>query len=135
PTFGGNPAACALALKNLQLMEDENLIARSRELGERLLRELEPLREHPAVGDVRGKGLLAGIELVKDKVTKEPADAALVQHVITACREKGLLVGKNGDTVAGYNNVIQLSPPFCLSDEELSFIISTVKESVLSIDF
>ncbi|MEC3847209.1 aspartate aminotransferase family protein, partial [Bacillus velezensis] len=59
----------------------------------------------------------------------------LVQHVITACREKGLLVGKNGDTVAGYNNVIQLSPPFCLSDEELSFIISTVKESVLSIDF
>ncbi len=67
------------------------------------------------------KAFLLGIELVKDKITKEPADAALVQHVITACREKGLLVGKNGDTVAGYNNVIQLSPPFaCPTRSSLS---------------
>ncbi|GAA3312838.1 hypothetical protein GCM10020331_001520 [Ectobacillus funiculus] len=70
-TFGGNPAACALALKkNLEIMENENLIERSRELGERLLRELADIKEHPNVGDVRGKGLLLGIELVEDKQTK-----------------------------------------------------------------
>lgn len=132
-TFGGSPAACALALKNLQIMEDEQLIQRSRDLGAKLLGELQALREHPAVGDVRGKGLLIGIELVKDKLTKEPADAAKVNQVVAACKEKGLIIGKNGDTVAGYNNVIQLAPPFCLTEEDLSFIVKTVKESFQTI--
>lgn len=132
-TFGGSPAACALALKNLQIMEDEQLIQRSRDLGAKLLGELQALREHPAVGDVRGKGLLIGIELVKDKLTKEPADAAKVNQVVAACKEKGLIIGKNGDTVAGYNNVIQLASPFCLTEEDLSFIVKTVKESFQTI--
>ncbi|WP_268540591.1 aspartate aminotransferase family protein [Bacillus atrophaeus] len=132
-TFGGNPAACALALKNLQIMEDENLIQRSRDLGARLLGELQSLREHPAVGDVRGKGLLIGIELVKDKTTKEPADADIINQIIAACKAKGLIIGKNGDTAAGYNNVIQLAPPFCLTEEELSFIVKVLKESILTV--
>ncbi|MDO7347556.1 aspartate aminotransferase family protein [Bacillus stercoris] len=132
-TFGGSPAACALALKNLQIMEDEQLIQRSRDLGAKLLGELQALREHPAVGDVRGKGLLIGIELVKDKLTKEPADADKVNQVVAACKEKGLIIGKNGDTAAGYNNVIQLAPPFCLTEEDLSFIVKTVKESFQTI--
>lgn len=75
-------------------MEDEQLIQRSRDLGAKLLGELQALREHPAVGDVRGKGLLIGIELVKDKLTKEPADAAKVNQVVAACKEKGLIIGK-----------------------------------------
>ncbi|QWI98676.1 aspartate aminotransferase family protein [Bacillus mycoides] len=127
-TFGGNPAACALALKNLEIMENEKLIERSKELGERLLYELEDVKEHPNVGDVRGKGLLLGIELVEDKQTKEPASIEKMNKVINACKEKGLIIGKNGDTVAGYNNILQLAPPLSITEEDFTFIVKTMKE-------
>ncbi|MBZ5748905.1 aspartate aminotransferase family protein [Metabacillus rhizolycopersici] len=129
-TFGGNPAACALALKNLEIIENEHLIERSKELGERLLRELEEIKEHPNVGDVRGKGLLLGIELVEDKQTKAPAEVAKVNKVIGLCKEKGLIIGKNGDTVAGYNNILQLSPPLSITEDDFTFIVKTLKESI-----
>ncbi|CAH0343812.1 aspartate aminotransferase family protein [Bacillus sp. CECT 9360] len=128
-TFGGNPAACALALKNLEIYEKENLFERSRELGEKLLAELQELKDHSMVGDVRGKGLLVGIELVKDKVSKEPLQIEKVNSIINSCKEKGLIIGKNGDTVAGYNNVLTLAPPLSLTDDDLAFIVKTVKES------
>lgn len=130
-TFGGNPAACALALKNLEIMENEYLVERSRVLGERLLQELAELTEHPHVGDVRGKGLLIGIELVKDKQSKEPAPVEQVNKIVSLCREKGLLIGKNGDTVARYNNILQLAPPLSITEEDFSFIVKCVKESIL----
>jgi adenosylmethionine-8-amino-7-oxononanoate aminotransferase len=132
-TFGGNPAACALALKNLEIMENENLIERSRELGERLLKELEVLKKHPNVGDVRGKGLLLGVELVENKETKEPARVGKMNKVIQLCKEKGLLVGKNGDTVAGYNNVLQLSPPLSITEDDFTFIVKTLTESIFQL--
>ncbi|TWD90200.1 adenosylmethionine-8-amino-7-oxononanoate aminotransferase [Neobacillus bataviensis] len=133
-TFGGNPAACALALKNLEIMENENLVERSRVLGERLLEELAELIEHPNVGDVRGKGLLVGIELVRDKTTKEPAPVEQVNKVVALCREKGLLIGKNGDTVAGYNNILQLSPPLSITEDDFYFIVKCLKESILNLN-
>lgn len=132
-TFGGNPAACVLALKNLEIMERENLVERSRILGERLASEMQCLLEHPLVGDIRSFGFLMGIELVRDKETKEPLPLPEVAGIITACKAKGLIIGKNGDTVAGYNNVLTLSPPLSSTDEDLDFIISTIKE-VLSIE-
>jgi taurine-pyruvate aminotransferase len=133
-TFGGNPAACALALKNLEIMENENLFDRSRDLGKQLLNELTTLLgDHPFVGDVRGKGLLLGIELVKDKQTKEPLDVSLVNQVIAACKHEGLLIGKNGATVAGYNNVLTLSPPLTIDQEDINFIIKTVSNSIKKI--
>jgi taurine-pyruvate aminotransferase len=133
-TFGGNPAACALALKNLEIMEKENLFERSREVGERLLNELKnKLQDHPYVGDVRGKGLLIGIELVADKGAKEPLDVSLVNKVISICKEKGLIIGKNGTTVAGYNNVLTLSPPLNIEEEDLSFLVKTLTEALWQI--
>lgn len=129
-TFGGNPAACALALKNLELMENEALFERSRILGERLLEALKSLKDHPNVGDVRGKGLLIGIELVENKQTKEPAAVEKLNKVISTCKEKGLLIGKNGDTVAGFNNVLQLSPPLSITDDDFHTIVQVLKESI-----
>ncbi|WP_371320175.1 aspartate aminotransferase family protein [Chengkuizengella axinellae] len=129
-TFGGNPAACALALKNLEIMEKENLFERSKEVGNRLLSDLQGLlREHPFVGDVRGKGLLIGIELVSDKETKEPLEVGLVNEVISICKKNGLIIGKNGTTVAGYNNVITLSPPLTIEKEDIEFLIKTLVEA------
>lgn len=133
-TFGGNPAACALAIKNLELMEKEQLFDRSRELGVQVLSDLKNLlQDHPFVGDVRGKGLLIGIELVKDKKTKEPLDGALVNQVIAICKQQGVLIGKNGATVAGYNNVLTLSPPLNIEVEDLKYLIKTLLASLKTI--
>ncbi len=130
-TFGGNPAACALALKNLEIMEKENLFSRSKEIGANLLTELKvKLQDHPFVGDVRGKGLLIGIELVTDKESKKPLDLKLVNQVIAGCKEKGLIIGKNGATVAGYNNVLTLSPPLTIEVDDVSFIINRLVDEI-----
>lgn len=127
-TFGGNPTACALALKNLQIMEEENLVERGRVLGDRLKEELDELLEHPLVGDIRSFGFLLGIELVEDKRTKKPASLATVKQIIGACKSEGLIIGKNGDTVAGFNNVLTLAPPLSATDDDFSFIVATFKK-------
>lgn len=132
-TFGGNPAACALALKNLEIMEQEGMVERSAALGARLREELAGLSEHPLVGDIRSFGLIAGIELVSDKGSRTPASLDTVKAVIGGCKKKGLIIGKNGDTVAGYNNVLTLAPPLSSTDEDLDFIIETVKEVLYNI--
>ena len=127
-TFGGNPAACAVALKNLEIIERENLVERSAELGERLLKELASLKNHPFVGDIRGLGFLLGIELVEDKETKEPASNARVAKIIGECKANGLIIGRNGDTVAGFNNILALSPPLSCTDKDVDFIIAIIKK-------
>lgn len=125
-TFGGNPAACALALCNLEIMERENLVARADILGKRLTGGLSGLLEHRLVGDIRSFGLIVGIELVADKATKQPADPDTVKGIVAGCKAKGLIIGKNGDTVAGFNNVLSLAPPLSSSDEDIRFIIDTL---------
>ncbi|WP_413366748.1 aspartate aminotransferase family protein [Lysinibacillus sp. 3P01SB] len=130
-TFGGSPAACAVALKNLEIMERENLFSRSEEMGAILLKELEnKLAAHPNIGNIRGKGLLIGIELVADRSTKEPLDVTIVNNIIAHCKNNGLIVGKNGVTVAGYNNVLTLSPPLNISLEEKDLIVSKLTEAI-----
>jgi len=129
-TFGGNPAACALALKNLEIMERENLIDRGRELGERLQEEMEEIRDHERVGDVRGFGFLMGIELVADKASKTPLTPDRIAQVVGYCKEHGVLIGKNGDTTPGFNNILQLCPPLTTSEDELLFVARTVKEAI-----
>lgn len=132
-TFGGNAASCAVALKNLEIFEREHLVERSRELGERLADELAELKEHPNIGHIRSKGLVAGIELVENKTTKEPAKAEKVKKVIGTCKEKGLIIGNNGDTIAGYNNIIALSPPLSMTDDDFAFLVKTLKEAMAQV--
>ncbi|MFD1736502.1 aspartate aminotransferase family protein [Bacillus salitolerans] len=133
-TFGGNPAACALAIKNLEIMEDEKLFDRSKELGETTLNSFRNrLKDHPNVGNVRGKGLLVGIELVRDQLTKEPLDVGKVNQVIGTCKQNGVIIGKNGMTVAGYNNVLTISPPLTIEQEDLDYVINTVTNAILAI--
>ena len=127
-TFGGNPAACAVALKNLEIMEDEKLFERSAILGKRLKEELAELHDHPYVGDIRGLGFLMGIELVENKETKEPATDARIGKIIAECKQNGLIVGKNGETVAGFNNILALSPPLSCTDEDFDFIVTVLKK-------
>ncbi|MGA9286830.1 MAG: aminotransferase, partial [Anaerobacillus sp.] len=130
-TFGGNPASCALALKNLEIMEAENLFDRSRGLGEKLKNELQNrLSSHPYVGDIRGKGLLVGIELVEDRTTKKPLGLTEVNKVIGYCKSQRVIIGKNGDTVAGYNNVLTMAPPLSIEEEDLDLLVKTIVDGL-----
>jgi taurine-pyruvate aminotransferase len=130
-TFGGSPAACAVALKNIEIMESENLFARSEEMGAIIHAELqERLTDHPNVGNIRGKGLLIGIELVSDKNSKAPLDVTAVNKVIASCKEQGLIIGKNGVTVAGFNNTLTLAPPLIISLAEKDFIVEKLMHAL-----
>ena len=130
-TFGGSPAACAVALKNIEIMETEDLFTRSAEMGAILQAELqECLKDHPNVGNIRGKGLLIGIELVHDKKSKEPLDVTAVNKIISICKEQGVIIGKNGVTVAGYNNVLTLAPPLILSVAEKELIVEKLTHAL-----
>ncbi|WP_419885409.1 aspartate aminotransferase family protein [Paenibacillus sp. B-A-8] len=130
-TFGGNPASCALALRNLEIIEQEMLVERAELLGKRLNAAFSDLLDHKLVGDVRSFGLVTGIELVEDKISKKPVELNIVKGIIAECKSKGLIIGKNGDTVAGFNNVLTFAPPLSSTDEDVAFIIDTFK-SVLN---
>jgi len=93
-TYSGHPTACAVGLRNLQILEDEHLVERAAEKGAHLQRRLQDLRSHEIVGDVRGLGLLAGVELVRDKDTKESFDTAvgMARRVWLAALEEGVIV-------------------------------------------
>ncbi|MZQ86834.1 aminotransferase class III-fold pyridoxal phosphate-dependent enzyme [Paenibacillus sp. 5J-6] len=125
-TFGGNPVSCVVALKNIEILENEHLVARSAHIGKAFKDGLKPLQKHPHIGEIRIFGSAMGIELVEDVMTKEPASAERVMSIIAACKQKGLLIGKNGDTVPGYANILTLSPPFSSTDEDISFIVDTL---------
>ncbi|MCA0174046.1 aspartate aminotransferase family protein [Bacillus sp. RAR_GA_16] len=130
-TFGGNPASCALALKNLEIMEQEKLFDRSKELGDKLKLQLtERLSSHSNVGDIRGKGLLIGLELVEDKRTKKPLAVSELNKVISYCKSQGVIIGKNGDTVAGYNNVLTMAPPLTIEEKDIDLLVQTVVEGL-----
>ncbi|OPH62034.1 aminotransferase [Paenibacillus ferrarius] len=125
-TFGGNPVSCVVALKNIEILEKENLVARSAFIGNMFQERLQPLLEHPNVGEIRRFGSALGIELVEDQASKIPATAERVMSFIASCKQKGLLVGKNGDTVPGFANILTLSPPLSSTDEDIAFIIDTL---------
>ena len=118
-TFGGNPVVCAQGKAVLEVIERENLQANSLKVGGHILAGLEKLKgKHNLIGDVRGKGLMLGIELVKDRATKEPAKAECAQ-VLEVCRELGLLVGKGGL----FGQTIRFAPPMCLTQADADFLL------------
>ena len=121
-TFGGNPVSCAAAIANIDVLQQERLVEHAAELGAWALDELNKLKERISlIGDVRGHGLMIGIELVKDRESKQPAgvEAAKVRAL---CREAGVLVGVGGQD----GNVLRLQPPLVISKEQLARAIQAV---------
>ncbi len=128
-TFGGNPVACALAIRNMEIVEEEGMIDRVEKMGAELREKLAAIAGYPNVGDIRSFGLIAGIEMVEDKDTKAAATADKVVKVINECKQRGLLIGKNGDTIPGFNNILTLSPPFSTTSEDSDFIVRVLNEA------
>ena len=132
-TYGGHPVAAAVALRNIEIIEAEKLVDRSAEMGAYLLDGLRTLMKHKVVGDVRGKGLLLGVELVKDRATKEPVDAAHITAIVDFCRNSGLLVGRAGGG-RRYGNTITLSPPLVINRAECDRIVDTLDRALATLD-
>jgi 4-aminobutyrate aminotransferase len=125
-TFGGNPVSCAAAIANIAVLQEEHLVEHAAELGNWAISELRKLQErHPLIGDVRGQGLMIGIELVRGRASKEPAaeEANRMRHL---CREAGVLVGVGGQ----YGNVVRLQPPLVIAQEQLAQAIQVVSAAL-----
>ena len=116
-TYGGNPVAAAAALAVLDIIERDDLLGRSRAIGTQILGRLQEMqRRHDIIGDVRGRGAMCAVELVADRETKEPLDAATGNAVVQECLRAGVIVLKAGT----YDNVIRLLPPLTIDDALLA---------------
>jgi 4-aminobutyrate aminotransferase/(S)-3-amino-2-methylpropionate transaminase len=127
-TYGGNPIACAAALGAMETMEEENLVARARHIGEILgssLRELA--KKYPVIGEVRGRGAMQAIELVEPE-TKNPNTAAM-NAVVKYCQSQGVLVL----TAGTYSNVVRFLPPLVITDELLKDALSVLDDAFASL--
>ncbi len=114
-TFGGNPVSTAASLATIEVMEDEAPPSRSAVLGDRLRAGLDRLWEtYPLIGEVRGKGLMQGVEMVADRKTKEPTPQA-VNQLFEEARQRGLLIGKGGL----YGNVLRIAPALTVTEEQI----------------
>jgi 4-aminobutyrate--pyruvate transaminase len=113
-TYGGHPVACAVALETLAIYEERDIVGHVRRVSPAFLRGLEAFRDHPLVGDVRGVGLIAGVEVVADKATKEPFPAAAKAGVLVQdkAHEQGLIVRAIGDRIA-------FTPPLIITEAEI----------------
>ena len=128
-TFGGNPVASAQGNAVLEVIERENLQANSLRVGGFLLAGLEKLKaKHNIIGDVRGQGLLLGLELVKDRASKEPGKAECAQ-VVETCRDLGLLVGKGGL----WSQTIRLAPPMIVTLADAQFLLDVLDAALSTV--
>jgi alanine-glyoxylate transaminase / (R)-3-amino-2-methylpropionate-pyruvate transaminase len=127
-TFGGGPVACAQGLAVLEVIERDKIQARAKSLGGVLRGGLLELQmKLPMIGDVRGVGLLQGVELVKARASKSP-DKDLALHVLERARDMGLLLGRGGL----YGNVLRIAPPMCLDEADVHFIIEVLDAALRS---
>jgi hypothetical protein len=125
-TFSHIPMICAAGVAVIRYLAEEGLIARCAVMGERLLRRLEPLRAHSLVGDIRGRGLLAGIEFVADRETRAPfpRSARVAERVTAAAQEAGLMVWPNTGQADGTDgDLVVLAPPYIVTEEEIGEIV------------
>lgn len=130
-TFGGCSAGPAAALENMRIIEDEQLLDNTVKMGQRLRGNLMGLQErHAAIGDVRGVGLFQGLELVKDRATKEPLEEKLVQAVVGECYRRGVIIGATTRSIPGLNNTLCLSPALIATAGDVDRISVAIDEAL-----
>jgi putrescine---pyruvate transaminase len=128
-TYSGHPTACAVALRNLEILETERLVERAAETGAYLQKKLQELRAHEIVGDVRGLGLLGGVELVSDRQSKKSFDPSVGagRRVWLAALAEGVIVRAVG------GDVIAISPPFVISEQQIDRIVEVLHGAIAGV--
>ena len=125
-TYGGNPVSMTQGFAVLEAIEKHRYPRNAKAMGDLLLDGFKGLQEkHRLIGEVRGMGLMLGIELVRDRATKEPA-AKETLRLMDLCKDRGLLIGKGA--MAG--NVVRIKPPMCIDKGDTEFIIRTLDEGL-----
>jgi adenosylmethionine-8-amino-7-oxononanoate aminotransferase len=127
-TYSGHPTCCAVALVNIRIIDEEGLVERAAEMGNRLLEKLHTLEESEHVGNVRGLGLMAGVELVKDKTTKQPFPASdkVGPRLHQEMAQRGLYTRVSGDTIC-------LAPPLITTADQIDRIADIVRDSISTV--
>jgi taurine-pyruvate aminotransferase len=130
-TFGGCTAGPAAAIENMKIIEEEDLLGNSAAMGDHLMGNLAELMDkHKWIGDIRGMGLFAGAELVKDRETKEPMDEKLVAAIVGDCMAQGIIIGATNRSLPGYNNTLLFAPALIATKDDLDQVTSAVDQAI-----
>ncbi|MDQ7072015.1 MAG: aminotransferase class III-fold pyridoxal phosphate-dependent enzyme [Rhodobacterales bacterium] len=133
-TFGGCTAGPAAGLENIRIIEDENLLENTNLMGARMMANLAVLMEkHEVIGDVRGKGLFIGAELVSDREKCTPMDESLVAAVVADCNAQGVIIGMTNRSVPGYNNTLCFSPALIATAQDIDDITNAVDKALTKV--
>ncbi len=133
-TFGGCTAGPTAGLENIRIIEDENLLENTDLMGARMMANLTALMEkHEVIGDVRGKGLFIGAELVSDREKRTPMDEAKVAAVVADCNAQGVIIGMTNRSVPGYNNTLCFSPALIATAQDIDDITNAVDKALTKV--
>ena len=133
-TFGGCTAGPAAAIENMRIIEDENLLDNTVAMGARALANFEALTEkHKVIGQVRGKGLFFGAELVADRATKEPVSEKDVAAVVADCAAQGVIIGATNRSNPGFNNTLTFAPALIAKPDDIDQITDTVDRALTKV--
>ena len=133
-TFGGCTAGPAAAIENMRIIEDEGLLANTNAMSAHMIDNLNALAEkHAVIGDVRGKGLFIGAELVADRQSKEPAAEKMVQAVVADCMQQGVVIGATNRSLPGFNNTLCFSPALIATKDDINQITDAVDQALTRI--
>ena len=119
----------AAALETTRIIEEENLVERSREMGAYLLERLKELLDLPIVGDVRGVGLFCGVEFVRDKATKEPVSEAEMAKIVGNVFAQNVIVGRTNVSITGLNTVMNFAPALIVTKEQIDRLVDAVRKA------
>ncbi|XP_063066708.1 alanine--glyoxylate aminotransferase 2, mitochondrial [Engraulis encrasicolus] len=128
-TFGGNPVACAIGSSVLDVIEEDGTQEISLRVGTYIMEELAKMREkYEVIGDVRGKGLMIGIEMVKDKASRDPLPPADMAEIFEDVRDMGVLIGKGGV----YGQTFRVKPPMCITKEDADYFLAVFNQAMIN---
>jgi len=126
-TFGGCAGGPAAALENMRIIEQENILDNVNKMGDYLMDELRELQQkHPIIGEVRGKGLFVGADLVQDQKTREPVDESVAAAVVADCLQQGVMIGRTNRSFAEFNNTLCLSPALVCTKDDIDEIVASI---------
>ncbi|SEL18314.1 aspartate aminotransferase family protein [Roseovarius nanhaiticus] len=133
-TFGGCTAGPAAALENMNIIEEEGLLENTIQMGDYMLDQLHALKDkHEVIGDVRGKGLFLGAELVKDRTTREPMEEKSVAAVTGDCMAQGVIIGMTNRSLPGYNNTLCYSPALIATKSDIDELIEATDKALTKV--
>ncbi|SLN25726.1 Taurine--pyruvate aminotransferase [Roseovarius albus] len=133
-TFGGCTAGPAAAIENMAIIQEEGLLENTVQMGDYMLDQLKALQDkHKVIGDVRGKGLFLGVELVSDRATKEPVDEKLVQAVSGDCAANGVIIGASNRAIPGFNNMLAYSPALIATKDDIDEIVTATDNALTKV--